>query len=100
MPSEDHRSNIAWGGVTIDCRNPERIATFWSGLLNLPARPAGPGRDGWYRLGPTVSGGPVVNFQPVSEDKVGKLGVHLDLWVDDLDAAVRRAETLGGRQQG
>jgi predicted enzyme related to lactoylglutathione lyase len=47
-----------------------------------------------------VSGGPVINFQPVPEHKAGKTRVHLDLWPDDLDAAVAVAEQLGGRRLG
>jgi predicted enzyme related to lactoylglutathione lyase len=89
-------AQIAWAGVTIDCQEPERTSRFWSALLDAVARPAGPGRDGWYRLGPMVSGGPVINFQPVREAKVGKVRIHLDLWVDDLDDAMRRVEALGG----
>ncbi len=86
---------IAWAGVTIDCRDPERIAGFWSALLDAPARPAGVERESWYRIGPVVSGGPVLNFQPVAEPKSGKVRIHLDLWVSDLDRAVGRAQSLG-----
>jgi hypothetical protein len=49
------------------------------------------------QLGPTVVGGPVINIQPVTEDKVGKSRVHLDLWVDDLRSATGLVERLGGR---
>jgi predicted enzyme related to lactoylglutathione lyase len=94
--TEPGAPGIAWAGVTIDCHDPERTARFWSALLDAAVRPAGPGREGWYRLGPLVPGGPVVNFQPVREAKVGKVRIHLDLWVDDLDAAERRVEGLGG----
>jgi hypothetical protein len=44
-----------------------------------------------------VVGGPVINIQPVTEDKVGKSRVHLDLWVDDLRSATGLVERLGGR---
>jgi predicted enzyme related to lactoylglutathione lyase len=86
-------SGIAWAAVTLDCRSPERIATFWGALLELPVRSE---RDGWSRIEPAVPGGPVINFQPVIEDKHGKVRLHLDLWVDDLDAATQRVESLGG----
>jgi predicted enzyme related to lactoylglutathione lyase len=42
----------------------------------------------------------VINIQPVPEDKVGKARVHLDVWVDDLDAAVSYVEQLGGSHTG
>jgi predicted enzyme related to lactoylglutathione lyase len=91
---------IAWAGVTIDCREPARTATFWARLLRTDVRPGGPGRDGWYRLGPPVRGGPVLTFQPVADPKVGKVRLHLDLWVEDLDAAVQRVHDLGGLRVG
>jgi predicted enzyme related to lactoylglutathione lyase len=47
-----------------------------------------------------MSGGPVINIQPVPEEKVGKARVHLDLWVDDLAAAIARVEELGGSHTG
>ena len=53
-----------------------------------------------FHLGPTVRGGPRINFQPVPEAKVGKARVHLDIWVDDLDAAISRVEQLGGAHTG
>jgi predicted enzyme related to lactoylglutathione lyase len=88
----------AWAGVTIDCREPRRVAEFFSALLDVPARPAGPDRAGWFRLGPAVRGGPVLNFQPVAEAKAGKTPVHLDLWVEDLEEAIQHVEELGGRR--
>lgn len=91
------RPRVAWAEVTIDCRDPERVAKFWSGLLDAPATG---GDGGWFHLGPVVRGGPVINFQPVPEEKVGKTRTHLDLWVDDLEAAVSLVEQLGGKDTG
>ena len=90
------RPTIAWGEVTIDCVETERVATFWGALLDAPSQ--GHGQAGWFRVGPLVSGGPVINFQPVPESKVGKTRIHLDVWTDDLDAAVALVEDLGGRR--
>jgi predicted enzyme related to lactoylglutathione lyase len=100
MHAHDVGGGIAWAGVTVDCRDPERVADFWGALLDAPARPAGAGREGWYRIGPVVVGGPVLNFQPVADGTVAKTPVHLDLWVDDLDGACRRVDALGGRAAG
>jgi predicted enzyme related to lactoylglutathione lyase len=91
------RPQLAWGEVTIDCRDPRRVAAFWAALLDCPAEP---GEEGWFHLGPTVRGGPRVNFQPVPEAKFGKARVHLDVWVDDLDAANSLVEQLGGTHTG
>ena len=99
MPDTE-RLEVVLAGVTIDCLDPEASAAFWSALLERPALTVGPDRAGWYRLGPVVKGGPVINFQPVAELNVGKVRVHLDLWADDLDAVARRVETLGGSRSG
>ena len=103
-PSETNatgRAHVrAWAGVTIDCRDPRPVAEFWSALLDVPARPAGRDREGWFRLGPAVRGGPVLNFQPVPEEKAGKTRVHLDLWVDDLQGSIELVERLGGSRVG
>jgi len=90
----------AWGGVTIDSRDPSTLARFWATLLGTPARPAGDDRPGWWRIGPLTEGGPVINFQPVPEAKEGKARLHLDVWVDDLDEAEQRALALGGTSTG
>jgi predicted enzyme related to lactoylglutathione lyase len=42
----------------------------------------------------------VINFQPVPEEKVGKTRMHLDIWVDDLDAAISLVQQLGGKNTG
>jgi predicted enzyme related to lactoylglutathione lyase len=88
--------STSWGGVTIDCHDAEGTARFWAALLDVEARPAGSDRAGWYRIAPLVEGGPVLNFQPVDERNAGKVRIHLDLWVDDLDTASRQVEQLGG----
>lgn len=88
----------AWAAVTVDCVQPQLVAEFWSRLLDSPARTIG--LPGWLRIGPTVPGGPAINFQPVAEEKAGKTRIHLDLWVDQLDATVAFVHGLGGRSTG
>jgi len=91
------RPGLAWAEVTIDSRDAERNAKFWSAVLGVTAKS---GSEGWFHLGPTVRGGPRINIQPVPETKVGKARVHLDIWVDDLDAAIALVEELGGAHTG
>jgi predicted enzyme related to lactoylglutathione lyase len=88
--------SAAWGAVTIDCFDAEGTARFWATLFGVDADPAGADRGGWFRIAPMVDGGPVLNFQPVAERKTGKVRIHLDVWVADLDAASRQVEELGG----
>lgn len=86
---------ITLADITIDCQNAELVATFWSGLFGVPAREP---MVGWRCIGPLTAGGPVINFQPVPEPKVGKVRVHLDLRTDDLAGAVDLVCRLGGRR--
>jgi predicted enzyme related to lactoylglutathione lyase len=80
--------------VTIDAVDAERAATFWAALLGTEI-------DEWFDEGRFAflkgrDGLPVVCIQRVPEAKQTKNRVHLDLGVDDLEAATRRVEDLGG----
>jgi glyoxalase superfamily protein len=86
-----------WSGVTFDCVDPNRVARFWSILLG---REPGPSEQGWVYLGQPDDLLPRLVFQPVPEPKVGKVRTHLDVAVDDIDEAVARVLTLGGRSTG
>jgi predicted enzyme related to lactoylglutathione lyase len=86
-----------WSAVTVDCVDPERVARFWSALLG---RPAGPSQDGWVYLGERGDPQPRLVFQPVAAPQAGKVRIHLDVSVDDIDAAVREVAGLGGRSTG
>ena len=96
MPEEP----ALWWAVTIDCHEPRRVAGFWAGLLATPIVEPGPDRPGWLRLQPLAPHGPFLNFQPVPERKVGKLRLHLDVLVGDLESGAERVLTLGGTDTG
>lgn len=89
-----------WWAVTVDCNEPRRVVDFWSALLDSAVIEPGADRSGWFRLQPHGSGGPFMNFQPVKEPKVAKARIHVDVLVDDLDAAVDRVVALGGAETG
>ncbi|GGW62017.1 VOC family protein [Streptomyces xantholiticus] len=86
-----------WVGVTVDCVDVERVSGFWSVLLN---RPAGPSQPGWVYLGHPGDPQPRLVFQPVSEPKHGKVRLHLDVSVDDIDRGIAQTLALGGRCTG
>lgn len=86
-----------WSAVTIDCVDPERVARFWSTLLG---REPGPSQEGWIYLGERGDPQPRLVFQPVPEPKQGKVRIHLDVTVDDIDEAIRTVVGLGGRFTG
>ena len=81
-------------GVTIDCVDPQRVARFWSALLG---REPGLSQAGWVYLGHRGDPQPRLVFQPVPEPKAGKVRIHLDVTVDDVDEAIELVTSLGGR---
>ena len=89
-----------WWAVTVDCNDPRRVAEFWAALFGTDLIEPGADRPGWLRLQPRGSGGPFINFQPVEQRKVGKVRIHLDVFVDDLEGGVRRVVVLGGSDTG
>lgn len=86
-----------WAGVTIDCVDVEKVAGFWSVLLD---RAPGPTRPGWVYLGAYGDALPRLAFQTVSEPQVGKVRLHLDVEVDDIDEGIAQVLSLGGRFTG
>lgn len=86
-----------WIGVTIDCVDVARVAGFWSVLLD---RPPGPSQPGWVYLGHRDDPLPRLVFQPVPEPKHGKVRLHLDIAVDDIDVGIAQVISLGGRHTG
>jgi predicted enzyme related to lactoylglutathione lyase len=83
------------GYLVIDATDPERLARFWCALLEVSVD-ATIG-DGQFVVLSAASDGLTVGFQRVAEDKAGKNRLHLDLIVEDLDAATSEVEALGGR---
>lgn len=91
----------AWWAITIDCNDPGAAASFWSAILDCAAVEPGPDRPGWLRLQPFgPDQPPFINLQPVAEPKVGKVRLHIDVLVQDVDSAVARVVSLGGSDTG
>jgi hypothetical protein len=83
----------AWiTSVVVDCVDPEALASFWSQLLGLDVRPR---TSRYVALARPPRQTPELVFQPVTEPKRGKVRIHLDIGVPDVDGAVRRAVALG-----
>ena len=83
------------GYLVIDATDPERLARFWCGLLDVGVE-ATIG-DGQFVVLSATKDGLTVGFQRVDEEKAGKNRLHLDLIVGDLDQATAEVETLGGQ---
>jgi predicted enzyme related to lactoylglutathione lyase len=83
------------GYLVIDTADPLRLAPFWCALLDVSvAESIG---NGQFVVLTQAEGGLTVGFQQVDDVKTGKNRLHLDLVVDDLDAATAEIESLGGR---
>ncbi len=86
-------------GVTIDCREPAQLASFWSALLDVPVTAEQAGPD-WATVGTARGPQPRLTFQRVAERKTTKVRLHLDVQVEDIDAGRRQVEGLGGAWTG
>ena len=83
------------GQIVVDCGDPSRLARFWAELLGgEPVNRA----HGWAHVEPP--GGVRMSFQPVPERKDVKNRLHLDFEVDDIEAAVVKAVSLGATREG
>jgi predicted enzyme related to lactoylglutathione lyase len=85
----------AVGYLVVDATEPERLARFWCGLLDVTVETTI--GDGQFVVLSATGDGLTVGFQRVAEQKAGKNRLHLDLVVADLDEATAEVESLGGR---
>jgi len=87
-------------GITIDCADPARLASFWSALLNIAVTGEHGADAGWATVGSRLGSQPRLTFQRVGEPKTAKVRIHLDIQVDDIDTARKQVERLGGHWSG
>jgi predicted enzyme related to lactoylglutathione lyase len=80
--------------IVIDVEDLDRSARFWSEVLGLKVA----GQWGQYLWFEQQDDGLTVVLQRVAEKKTIKNRVHLDIDVEDVDAASSRVEALGGRK--
>ena len=80
--------------VVVDCAHPDALARFWQAVLGGAIHH----NDEWVEVHPP--GGFVVGFQRVPDPKVGKNRLHLDVTVEDIEAAVVAAVGLGATRVG
>jgi Glyoxalase-like domain len=110
------RPTLRVTSVTVGTPQPRHLAGFYAELLGWPVTASDPPRAGmpenagWAQIAPPEgSTGPTLNFEyeqrfrrpvwPAEEDRQ-TASEHLDIQVEDLDAAVAWAETCGARLAG
>ena len=82
--------------VTVDCADPERVATFWNAALGWGGVAAA--ADGSGALCGPPAGGSYLEFVRVPEGKVAKNRVHMGCSagsLESLDAELARLQALG-----
>lgn len=110
-PNEMGQPSLNFTSVSVAAPDPRKLAEFYSELLGLPItsseppHPGAPPEDGWAQIRPPKGkSGPTLNFEyepdhvrPVWPSVEGgqQLQTHLDLAVDDMQAAVSWAEGVG-----
>ena len=90
-----------FSAVALDCREPRKVAEFYSAVLDIPI---GREEPDWVQLEP-AGGGVLLAFQ-LAPDHVPPQWpgaehpqqMHLDLDVPDLDAAEAQVLALGARK--
>lgn len=112
----DGRPRIEATSVSISTDRPRELAAFYAGLLGVEVadeegpREGEPPEAGWAQLRPvegrlrmTIN----LEWDPLYEEPTWpstpgaqQPQAHLDLWVDDLDAAEAWAVELGARRHG
>lgn len=100
MEKQQNAPKINHINVVIDCNDTKNLSEFYSKLLSWEI--THPAQNGWAAI--TAPQGQVFAFQEIEEYtppvwpyEKGKQGqmLHLDFWVDDLQAGVRHAIACG-----
>ena len=90
-------TDLTLGQLVIDAADPQRLATFYSQLLDRPIEAGG----NQYMAQLAGDGSvPHLMFLAVPEPRTGKNRVHIDFVTADFAAAADRAVTLGATKVG
>lgn len=81
------------GSIVINCNDFEAMLRFWQEALHY--EPREPPSDGWVVLCDPRGLNVNVSLQQVSEPRVARNRLHLDLYTSDREAEVERLLALG-----
>ena len=91
MTNDNHKSRF---GLVLDCADPVLLAAFWAAALGY----VNVGSAGAYvALYPPDGNGPKLLLQHVSEAKIAKNRMHLDIETPDIHDEARRLVSLGAQ---
>ena len=79
----------------IDCRDLDRSLAFWREALRATEEPVNPKSTHIYRKLKLPDSEIRILLQQTDDPKTAKSPMHLDLETDDVEAEVRRLESLG-----
>ena len=81
------------GAVMVDCNDIDVMVAFWGQLLDLDVKARYPD---YVFMSRVSKDGPALAFQRVSEPRVGKNRIHLDLTAPNPETIISRVLELGG----
>ena len=84
--------------ITLDVNDPEKMIKFWSTVLNYELRDAARYHDAnqrYWSIADPTNNGPRIIIQRVPEPVTAKTRIHIDVYVDDIEAEAKRAVDLG-----
>lgn len=92
-------SSFSLGQVVVDCYDAEKLAEFWSQLLELPV--ADGASQFWALIpAPVDRSLPALMFLQVPDPSPAKNKWHLDLFAEDHTEQIERALALGATRRG
>jgi len=83
--------------IVVDADDPVALAGFWAEMFGTRIGSVEPAYPFYVDLVP-VPGVPMIVFQRTEEARAVKNRIHLDVSVEDIEAATERLESLGGRR--
>ena len=86
---------ISISAITVDCSDPDALATFWAQLLGYERVHED---DDEVAIAASDRTGPELSFFRVRDGKATKNRLHLDLAPDDQASEVERAKSLGATE--
>ena len=80
--------------ITVDCTDPDTLASWWAGALESTVNPVMAGEFVMV----SCAEGPNLGFQKVDDPTPGKNRIHLDFHVADMESEVARLVGLGATE--